>query len=340
MTSTEQPREHKSLPSRPHRADGALEKPRQHKPRVAGAVWQLEAVRGQGDAEVSRIAEHQRGIVARSQLIDAGLTPAAIKHRLRIGQLHALYPGIYLFGRPRLEPLAAGTAAVIYAEGRGVLSHRTAAAMWGIYDGDEPAVELTTVGSQIRSRPGLIVHRVGFLSQADVRLHRGLPITSPAWTLLDLAGVLGLDDLEAAYALALDRRLTSIPEILDAISRAPHKPGVATLRMLAEQGAKPTLTRSKYERKLRRLLRRAELPQPEVNAKAEGHEVDFLWRAQKVVVEFDGFGPHGGRDAFETDRYRDQRLAAAGYRVLRITARQIDTTPEAVIARLAAALAH
>ena len=139
--------------------------------------------------------------------------------------------------------------------------------------------------------------------------------------------------------MALRRKFVTLDEISDAIARAPGRKGVAMLKALVDRGAQPTLTRSKYERKLRALIRAADLPQPLVNATVEGHEVDFFWPQHRLVAEFDGFGTHGHRNSFETDRLRDQRLVAAGHRVLRITARQIDFTPYAVIARLAAAIA-
>ena len=212
--------------------------------------------------------------------------------------------------------------------------------MWGIVDHDPKApVELTTVGGRIRSRRGLVVHRTGFLAEADIRRHQGLPVTSPARTLVDLAGILDVDELEAAYAFALRRRLTTLAEIAEAIARAPYKRGSATMRMLIKQGTTPTLTRSRYERKLRRLIRAAELPAPLVNATVQGREADFFWPDQKLIVEFDGFDTHGRRSAFHDDRAKDQRRIAAGYRVLRITARHVDHTPEALIARLAAAIA-
>ena len=97
-----------------------------HKLPVSAQVWGLEPVSGRGDGELARLAELQRGVLHRWQLLAAGLSPAAIKHRLATRRLHPLYPGVYLVGRPRLEPLAAATAAVIHFAGRGVLSHRTA----------------------------------------------------------------------------------------------------------------------------------------------------------------------------------------------------------------------
>jgi very-short-patch-repair endonuclease len=211
--------------------------------------------------------------------------------------------------------------------------------MWSLFDGPDSPVELLAVGTGIRSRPGLTLRRTRLLSQADVRLHRGLPVTSPARTLIDLASILDMAELEAAYAMALRRKFVTLDEISEAIGHAPGRKGVATLKALVDGGADPTLTRSLYERKLRAMIRDADLPRPLVNTEVEGHEVDFFWPKHRLVAEFDGFGTHGHRSSFETDRLRDQWLVAAGHRVLRITARQIDFTPYAVIARLASAIA-
>jgi len=296
-------------------------------------------VRGRDDAEISRVAELQHGIIHRGQLLAAGVTAARIKHRLATGRLHRLYPRVYVVGRPRLEPLAASTAAVMHFEGHALLSGRSSGWLLELSEGPELPVEVTVVGIDARSRPNLKVHRARTIFQADVRLWKGLPVTSPARTLVDLAGALDMAELEAAYAMALRRKLVTLDEISAAIARAPGRKGVATLKALVDGGAQPTLTRSGYERKLRALIKAADLPQPFVNMKVEGHEVDFFWPKHRLVAEFDGFGTHGDRTSFETDRLRDQRLVAAGHRVLRITARQIDFTPYAVIARLAAAIA-
>ncbi|HWG27792.1 type IV toxin-antitoxin system AbiEi family antitoxin domain-containing protein, partial [Actinospica sp.] len=93
---------------------------------IAAKVWGLSGVKGQGDAEIARLAELQRGLVHRSQLIAAGISEEAIRHRLRIGRLHRLYPGVYVVGRPRLEPLGAATAAVMHFQGHALLSVRSA----------------------------------------------------------------------------------------------------------------------------------------------------------------------------------------------------------------------
>ena len=311
-----------------------------HNSPFAAEVWGLEAVRGRGDGELARLAELQRGVLHRSQLIEAGLSPAAIRHRLANRSLHRLYPGVYLFGRPRLEALAGATAAVIHFAGRAVLSHRTAALVWRLSDFPELPVEVTLVGLDARPRPGLVVHRRSSLPPGEICRHSRLPVTAPARTLIDLASVLGRDELEAAYAVALRRGLLEPSQLAQALAASPRVKGAASLRELIQQGREPTLTRSHYERKLLELLERAQLPKPSVNAQLLGMEVDLLWPGQRLVVEFDGFGYHSARRSFERDRLRDQRLVAAGYRVIRVTARQLDRTPEALIARVAAALAH
>jgi very-short-patch-repair endonuclease len=315
-----------------------VQAPGNAKDRIAPELWRPEAVRGCGEAEVARIAEQQRGIVSRRQLLEAGLTPAAIKHRLHIKRLHVLHPGVYLLGRPRLEPLATATAAVLYLDGYGALSERTAGALWGQIDAPELPIHVTTFGAGHRSRTGLIVHRNSSVSPADVRRCKGLPVVSPAQALVDMAAAVPIDELESSVAITRRRKLATDQEILEAMARAPYAKGVANLRALLAQTGPPRLTRSKYERKLLTLLAAAQLPRPLPNAKVEGIEVDLCWPDHRLIVEFDSLAFHSDRNAFENDRLRDQRLTAAGYRVIRITARQLDTTPEAVIARIAQAL--
>jgi very-short-patch-repair endonuclease len=110
--------------------------------------------------------------------------------------------------------------------------------------------------------------------------------------------------------------------------------------VLIEADAAPALTRSEAEERMLALIRRAELPIPELNVRIGRYEVDFLWREQKLVVEVDGFRFHSSRSAFERDRLRDAELAAQGFHVLRVTWRQIVDTPEALVARIAMALAR
>ena len=215
--------------------------------------------------------------------------------------------------------------------------------MWGLIDTDPAEIALTVVGRGARASAGLSVHRVTTMSEVDVRLHTGLPVTAPARTLVDLAGVLDEHELEAALALTLRNRLANLQEVAAAMSRIPYAKGTAGLRQMLDDvgtgATEPQLTRSKYERKLLALIGKAALPRPRANQRVNGMEVDLLWPDQRVVVEFDSFAFHSSRRSFERDRLKTQKLTAAGYRVIRITARQLDLRPEATIAMLAAALA-
>jgi very-short-patch-repair endonuclease len=289
-----------------------------------------------------RLAERQLGFVHRLQLRAAGLGRGAIEHRVARRWLHPYHRDVYLVGRRLLERLGLAMAAVLHFRGRAVVSHTTAASIWGLTEdasvGALPAV-VTVVGVDARSRPGLKVHRAAQLERSDLRRRLGLPVSSPARALLELAGESNGLRLETALAVCRRERLATDADVLAAVDRAPRHPGAGTLRALLARAGGAAMTRSEAERTLLGLIRAAELPQPLSNVKLEGVEVDLLWREQRLVVEIDGFAFHGDRAAFERDRRRDQRLAAAGYRVMRVTWRQLRDEPYAVIARLSAALA-
>lgn len=309
------------------------------KPRLAGTVCSFEHARATGDAEVARIAGLQHECIHRIQLVAAGIGRGGIVRRLASQQIHTLHRDVYGLGRPSRDRFTLAMAAVLRFKGDALLSDGFAAAVWGFTDEEPDLVEVTLVGRSCHPLPGVRVHRVATLDRDDTAWRRDLPVTSPARTLVDLAGALDVIELESALAICRARKLATDREILAAIERAPHKAGVGTLRRLLESGGLSE-TRSRYERRLLKLIRDAGLPRPVVNVKVEGHMVDLFWPEQRLVVEFDGFKFHGDRRAFETDRLRDQRLVAAGYRVIRITARQLDHDSYAVIARLAAALAE
>jgi very-short-patch-repair endonuclease len=230
-------------------------------------------------------------------------------------------------------------AALLYAGDDCVLSHEAAAWVWGLVPRHGPTVQLTMVRRHVRNTAEVRVHRARSLHSRDVRLRDGLPVTAPARTLIDRAGQ--LDDGETAAELAEARvlRLVSDRELASALDRHQTRAGVARLRRVLEDEGGRTVTRSEGERRMRALLAAAQLPVPEVNARLHGFEVDFLWRAQRLVVEFDGRQFHAHPAAFERDRRRDQVLLAAGYRVLRVTWRQLEDEPVALAVRIGQALA-
>lgn len=253
--------------------------------------------------------------------------------------MQPLHSAVYRLTEKPPDFFTRAMAAALRLRGDAILSHRTAGVVWEMIDDEPPEVELTLVGRQCHPLPGTRVHRVGVLEQREARWRKDLPVTSPARTLLDLAAVLDVYALESALGVCRDEQLCRDGDIEQAIAGAPaNSAGIAVLRGLVDQGGFAR-TRSLYERKLLKLLAQAGLPRPITNHRVAGHEVDVVWLDKRLVLEFDSFRFHRNRRSFENDRRRDQDLVAAGYRVIRITARQLDHEPLGLIARLAAALA-
>ena len=231
--------------------------------------------------------------------------------------------------------------AAVLARGRGaVLSHDSAATVWGFRTLTSGPIHITLPSRSNRSRPGIRVHRARSLDRAEVRHHQRIPLMAPVRTLLDLAETLSPRELERAYEEAQILRLVRPAELRSALEHERGRRGAPAIRALIDQDRKPALTRSEAEARLLALLRAADLPPTATNARIGRHEIDFLWRPQRLVVEVDGYASHAHRAAFERDRQRDAELQAAGYRVVRVTWGQVADRPEAVIARLAQALAR
>ena len=291
------------------------------------------------DAAVAAIAAGQHGVITRAQLVAGGLGRRAIEHRIARGRLHRLHRGVYAVGHLALAPRAREHAAVLAYGSGAVLSFLAAGGLWVLGTGESPIVDVTVAARNPGRRPGIRVHRVAALDPRDVGVVHGIPITAPARTLLDLGGILPGHRLRRAFDEAQVRRLTTRAELHAACERAPRHRGIAAVRALLEENNEPVLTRSEAEERLLALIDAGELPRPEVNVHIAGHEVDFLWRGQGLVVEVDGFAFHSGRAAFERDRRRDADLGATGLRVVRVTWRRIVGEPEALLVRLAQALA-
>jgi very-short-patch-repair endonuclease len=231
-------------------------------------------------------------------------------------------------------------AAVLSCGDGSAVSHRSAAWLWQLlpYPSNPRPVDVTVAGRDVR-RPGVRIHWVQALDACDTRILHGVPITTPARTLLDLAAVLPPYLLERAITEAEVRRLVRRTDLMDQLERNQGRRGTPALRRVLDLEGGPAYTRSRAERRLLRLLRAAELPIPRVNSRIGRYEADFLWPESKLVVEFDSFQFHSPRARFERDRERDAALAAIGYTVIRVTWRQLVDKPETVVLRIAQALA-
>ncbi len=295
---------------------------------------------GEVDRVIGAIAAANNRVITARGLRAAGVGRRAVAHRLAIGRLYRVYLGVYLLDPPRAASrITLLTAAVAACGDNAVLSHRSAAELWGLLPPRPGDVDVTIVGGNTGVRHGIRRHRVPALDESDIRMKRGIRITSPARTVLDGASYLYGADLEEFVAEALAKGLVDQHKLKAAIERCPTRRGIGRLQALLSQEGGPRRTRSWAERRILSLVRQAGLPVPRTNVQLHGYQVDALWPEHRLVVEVDSWDFHRDRTAFETDRARDAIHVANGYRVLRFTAAQLRDQPMIVIAQLAAALA-
>lgn len=280
---------------------------------LAGAVWTL--------------VRRQHGVIARWQLLELGMHPQAIKDRLAAGRLHRVYRGVYAVGRPELTPCGRWMAAVL-ACGRGAFaSHETAAMILGILEERGGVIHVSRRSPAPRRVPGLIVHRRPSLETEDIGLCRGVPLTSPARTLLDLAARLSRPRLEAAVNQANKLDLID-PESLRAyLERRPGEPGIRALRDLLDRETF-RLTDSELERRFLAIVRRAGLPLPDTQVRHERGRTDFAWVELGLVVETDGLRYHRTPVQQAEDNRRIQAHARAGGTAIRFSHGQVRYEPE------------
>lgn len=281
----------------------------------------------------------QHGVALRSQLLVRGIPGSTIDSMVKTGRLCVLRRGVYQVG-PLPLPRAAEAAAVLASGRTSRLSHGSAARLHELMDRavhDLPPE--VTVPRRKRPRiEGIRVHRMRDLRPDEVTTLHGIPITTPARTLLDIAETMTAREVEQALAKALRMRLVTLQEMHEMVNRHPKHRGAPLLRQLLGSERGPAFTRSKAEDRLLEIVRAARLPEPVLNTRVLGYEVDFLWTDSRVVVEVDGYAFHGSHASFVGDRQRDAELTAAGYRVLRFTWTDLTEGRFATVVRLAQAL--
>lgn len=282
------------------------------------------------DRRVAALAFRQHGVVEHGQLRRLGLSEAAIKSRLRAGRLHRIHVGVYAVGHTRLTANGRRQAALLACGPGAVLSFQTAADHLNLRPSASPAIHVTVPTTAGKARPGIRLHRTRRLRPQDVTVHEGLAVTSPARTLLDLAGVLDQAALRRAVERAMRVGRYDEHAMRDVI------PGrhVRKLRAALEL-ADPAPFRSDLEADFVALCREHGLPRPEVNVVLHGREVDLLWRRRRVVVELDSWTYHRGRGSFADDRRKSVDLALEGFTVLRFTDDDVGANGARTMAKLA-----
>jgi Protein of unknown function (DUF559)/Transcriptional regulator, AbiEi antitoxin len=261
------------------------------------------------------VSAGQHGVISIGQLRQAGLTDDAVLGRVRSGRLHRIHRGIYAVGHPALSLEGRWMAAVLACGEGALLSHRSAAALWKLLDPTAGPIEVSVPTTSGRTRKaGIRLHRGISLASRSGTRRFGIPVTTPAQTIADLEGTV------------------PAPQLRRAIRQAEVLGWRTGLERTAEA------TRSELEHLFLRLCERHGIPAPEINVRVGPHEVDFLWREQRLVAETDGYRYHRGSQAFEDDHARDLDLRLLGYKVRRFSYRQVTEQPNQVAAAVHRAL--
>jgi very-short-patch-repair endonuclease len=271
-------------------------------------------------------------------LVNLGYSREKIAREAVAGRLHQLHWDVYAVGHAAVSRQGRCLAAVLSCGDGALLSHRSAAWLWGLTKRFVLPIEVTAASPR-RTREAIRVHSAEAIVAHDHAQLEGIPVTAVPRTLLDFAAA---DPHYLGIALDNGHRLGLIDLLaIDAlISRSHGFRGVARLRTAMEIHRDPAFTRSDLERRFRDLVQRSSLPMPSANVFIEGYELDAYWPAQRFGVELDTYDYHGSPRAFEADRLRHETLKLAGIEVVRITGNRLDREPATVMRRLGQLLAQ
>jgi predicted transcriptional regulator of viral defense system len=283
------------------------------------------------DALISEIAARQHGSIAHRQLRGLGLGDDAIHYRVRAGRLHVVHRGVYAVGHPHLTRHGEWMAAVLAGDEGALLSHWSAARLWGLAGGRQRPIHVTVARNGGRKDRGVRFHHPRSLHREDRALRDRIPVTSVARTLLDNARGLTFTELQKPFEEAIRVDLLDALALARLLDRSNGRHGARQLRrLLAEHLHLPDDTRPGLEAEFAAFCRACKLPMPVFNALVGGYIVDALWPAQRLIVELDSRAFHSSWRARESDAVRDGELQALGYRVLRVTATRLRREPDAL----------
>jgi very-short-patch-repair endonuclease len=282
---------------------------------------------------VAELAARQHGVVSVRQLHRLGHSDRAIAKAVGAGHLHRLHRGVYAVGYLHLSLHGRCLAAVLACGPNALLSHRSAAWLWGLIKA--PSISIHVTGPVSRApRPPVVLHHSRILVAKDRALEEGIPVTALPRTLLDLAAVLPPEQLRRMLKRAEELNLFDLTPVEALLRRCGGHHGGTRLQRALELYRPPRFTRSDVERKFLELVEGADLPRPMTNFNEAGYELDVYWPDLRFAVELDVFETHGTRESFEADRLRQEDLKLAGIELTRVTGRRLEHEPEQVIDRV------
>jgi predicted transcriptional regulator of viral defense system len=295
------------------------------------------------EPEIVALGLAQHAVFDLAQLRAIGLSARAVQHRVAAARLHRIYQCVYSLIPLDLLPRDGRFMAAVLACGPGAaLSHRSAGTHLELVNSARASIDVTIPCRSGRAHKGIDVHRSTTLTEADITSMKGIPCTTVARTLFDLSDVLRRRPLERAFDQAEVMGVFNLLAIQDQLQRNPTRPAATKVRaLLNEHYVGSSVTDSEFEELMFPLFRAAGLPIPRtqyfvmLNDGEPAIRRDFVWPDHRLNVETDGKRTHGTAQAFERDRYNDQRMLAAGWRVIRITMKQLKADPHRVVALIA-----
>ncbi|MGH3261615.1 MAG: DUF559 domain-containing protein, partial [Trebonia sp.] len=296
----------------------------------------------EGEVALAALAGRQWGVVSLDQLRALGFSGDQIRWRLAHARLHLLHHNVYAVGHRRVVAHAHLMAALLSVGPRAFLSHRTAAAAWGLRAPNARRIELTVPGGSTRSRAGLTVHRCAREPDpGDLRIRDGLRVSSVPRVLIELASSERAEELERLVTVAVQRRLLrpdqrdGLQTIEAALARHPRRPGISRLKGVLAAYRRVKSHKSGLELAFDAMLaEHPEIPDPERNVHLDRWEIDRCWRERVLAVELDGRPYHVAVRDMERDRIKDAALLRLGWTPLRFTDLRFEYDPAGVLADL------
>jgi predicted transcriptional regulator of viral defense system len=285
------------------------------------------------EGEIARICQGQHGLITLEQLEAQGLTVQAVHERLLAGRLHRIHQRVYSLTPGVMTQRGRFMAAVLACGPDAVLSHRSAAYLWGLVDTWEGPIDVTAPNRRGRSPEGVAAHRDGSLQPIDKTTLYGVPCTSVARTVLDFAAVAPEWEVRKVVAQGEVLGILDKAKLRALLKRSRRRRGIARLRLILDTIHPQTKrTRSELERLFLEMCANRAVPEPEVNVwlpapDGRRYQADFLWRDSRLIVEADSRRFHDTDSAFVSDRKRRQQLELAGWRVSQCTWEEVEREP-------------